>query len=203
MPKRASYLQLSNAIARKIPAGDLNASAPSDAALARGQGVSRATVRNAREMLRCERRPAAVAPDGTVVSEGLAGAVERARLQLGQKDRVYRLRRVRLAKGGELVAERIVLPAALFPTLAGMPQGAHDIVELARTCGVRLAEARERAYLAAASRWASKSLGLRRSATVLVLDRVVMTQDGRTAEWRIAERTPPMDLGVLPGRRGR
>jgi hypothetical protein len=137
------------------------------------------------------------------VSEGVASAAERARLQLGSAERVYRLRRVRVEEGGELVAERAVLPAALFPGLGDKRDLERGIVELAAAYGLELGMARERVFLGSASHWASEGLGLARLTPVLVLDRVVLTGDRRPAEWRIVERNAPSDPGQGPSASGK
>lgn len=205
MSKRIGHLQLRDELARRFAAGEWRANPPSDSALAREFGVSSRTVRKALEALECER--SAVRDRGSgEFAEGPASEAESARLQLGGEYRVYRIRRVRAEKGGALVAEQAILPAALFPGLADQAELAHRIVDLAKRYGVRLGKAQERIFIGAASPWASKALGLGRSAPVLVLDRVAMTQDRRPAEWRIAERIPPpgldLELDASRGRRG-
>lgn len=207
MPSKQSiYLQLRDKLARRLAAGEWRAGPPSDSALAREFGVSRSTVRRAREALACER--SVVRKRGPVeFAEGVANAAERERLQLGRSARVFRFRRVRTAKGGALIAEQAVLPAALFPNLADRSGLARNIVDLAKAYGVQLGRARERAFIGTASPWASKTLGLDRSAPVLMLDRVVLMRDRRPAEWRSTERKPPTGLDLGPsaprGRRGR
>lgn len=190
---------------------------PSESALAREFRVSCSTVRAALDILECERVVMRKRGHGTFVAdadcskpssgagrgeqtlrlsgkmvpggltEGLADRAERARLRLLSSDRVYRIHRLRIAKGKPVMAETVSLPAALFPGLAERAALANRIVDLAKAYGLRLGQAQERISISIASPVAAAALGLGEGSSVLVLDRVVLTRDGCPAEWRVAE----------------
>jgi len=61
------------------------------------------------------------------------------------------------------------------------------LVEIAQAYGILLGKAEERISIDACSPLAAKALSLAERTPVLVLDRAVMTRDGRPAEWRRAE----------------
>jgi GntR family transcriptional regulator len=216
LPKRPIHLQLRDAIAQRIAAGEWDADTPlpSESALAREFGVSCCTVRTALDALERERAVVRRQGGGTFVAdhhstrrighecenftippdmesvvlvEAWADEAERVRLCLRPTDRVYRIHRTCASNGKAFMAERISLPAALFPDLTERGFLAHRIVALAKAYSVRLGMAQERVSIGTASAAAAGALGLGEGWRVLVLDRVVMTSDGRPAEWRVAE----------------
>ncbi len=216
LPKRPVHLQLRDAIAQRIAAGEWDAGKPlpSESALAREFGVSCRTVRTALDVLERERAVVrsqggdtfvadrhatrqfgaegedfTVSPnvESVVLVEAWADEAERVRLCLQPIDRVFRIHRTCASNGKAFMAERASVPAALFPGLTEKAFLAHRIVDLAKAHGVRLGIARERVSIGIASAPAAEALGLEEGARVLVLDRVVMTLDGRLAEWRVAE----------------
>jgi GntR family transcriptional regulator len=119
--------------------------------------------------------------------EGWADEAECVRLRLRAGDRVFRARRVRLAKGLPFMAERTTLAAALLPGLADRAFPHCGILDLSRVHGLELGAAHEQASIGAASSEAAEVLAVEEGAPVLILDRVVMTRDGRPVEWRVAE----------------
>jgi GntR family transcriptional regulator len=226
--RRPAHLRLRDALALRIAAGEWRAGKPlpSESALAREFSVSCRTVRAALDILKCEgvvrckrggtfvasddhgrysgrsrreleraRRPSRIIP--ARLTEGLADRAERARLQLRGKDRVYRIHCTRASKGRALVAETVVLPAALFPGLAERAEVAYRIVDLAEAYDVQLGRALERISIGVAS--PATATGVDEGTPVLVLDRVILTEDGRPAEWRMAEcvLTPENGLTII------
>jgi GntR family transcriptional regulator len=189
---------------------------PSESVLARQFGVSCGTVRSALQLLEreCaivrkrgntfvtvdadhreihvaypEAGSSGVLPEieSTPAVEDWADETECVRLHLRATDRVFRTCRIHFSKGTPFIVERMTHVAALFPGLAGTALPARGILDLASTHGVALGSAHEHASIAAASVGAADALGIEDGSLILVLDRVVATQDGRPAEWRVAE----------------
>jgi GntR family transcriptional regulator len=120
------------------------------------------------------------------MTEGAATAAECARLELARNALVYRIDRVRAYIGRPFMVERATLPASLFPGLPSRKGPSHRIVVLAQFYGLLLGSASEAVSMRRPSPGAAKVLG-DRSASLLVLDRIVRAIDRRPAEWRIAE----------------
>jgi GntR family transcriptional regulator len=121
------------------------------------------------------------------ISEKPASEAERARLRLGPKDRVYRMRRRRIFENRPFMIEDVSLPAALFPALTDRMPLSQRVTLLAQQYGILLGKAEERITLGLASADAAKALTIEVSSPVLVLDRVVLTLDARPVEWRLAQ----------------
>jgi GntR family transcriptional regulator len=119
------------------------------------------------------------------ITDGPASEREAQRLRLAREERVYRMRRQRSLKGKAYMIEAACVPAALFPDLPEKKPASWGLVALARHCGVLLGKAEERITLGQAGPDAAPALGVAPSAPVLILDRVVLTLDGRPAEWRV------------------
>jgi GntR family transcriptional regulator len=134
------------------------------------------------------------APDGKPI-EGDAKTIdvveaptnedERRRLELETRDRVYRVRRVRLYGGRAFMVEEVSLPVALFP---GLLERAieHRIVVLAQLYGILLGKATERISIDRVPAAIAGSLGIPPNTPTLLLDRLLLTLDGRPVEWRMA-----------------
>jgi GntR family transcriptional regulator len=136
------------------------------------------------------------APDGTRISgeistssilEGKATEKEAFRLELGQGDTVYRIRRVRTYAGRPYMLEQATVPAALFPDLPSRRDASHRMVMIARDYRILLGAAQERVSAAPASTEAGKVLGIRPGTPITVLDRLVRTADSVPVEWRVSE----------------
>jgi GntR family transcriptional regulator len=132
--------------------------------------------------------------DGTAVrdlatsvelSEGRAADDESARLGLKPGARVHRITQIRTADGVAFAYEKLVLPVALFPNL-DRKAPVNNIGETAFANGLLLGNGREQIAVGEATGKIATALGLKPGSTVLVLDRVVQTIDGKPAEWRQA-----------------
>jgi GntR family transcriptional regulator len=133
-------------------------------------------------------------PDGTrlcgqvrhvEITEGRASDAECRRLRLRNDERVYRIHRVRHVNGQNYLVEDVALPAALFPDLLEKKGAAERIIGLAQEYGILLGKAEERISLEQASPTVAQSLGIAAGSPVMVLDRLVMSLDGRPIEWRV------------------
>jgi GntR family transcriptional regulator len=117
--------------------------------------------------------------------EASANAAERGRLDLDADGRVFRIRRLRLYDARPFLVETVSLPATLFPGLleAGID---YRIVVLAQRCGIPLGKATERISIHSVPPEIAQILAIAPNTPVLLLDRLVLTLDGRPAEWRVA-----------------
>lgn len=121
------------------------------------------------------------------LSEGPADEQECARLQLRTEEVVYRIRSVRRHENWPYMVEQVSMPAPLFPDLLrtnGFPQ---DISALAQAHGFMLGKAEERISLRPAPAEVAEALRVEPESPLIVLDRVMMTLDGRRIEWRVAQ----------------
>ena len=123
--------------------------------------------------------------DSAEIVEGIAGEPERNRLRLGAQDPVYRIRRVRLRKERPFMVEEVALPAALFPGLPENNGSSLGIALLAQRYGLLLGKAEERLTIAAAAPAVAVALGVAPATPIVVLDRVMLTIEGRPIEWRM------------------
>lgn len=119
------------------------------------------------------------------ITEGKVNELECLRLGLRPFDSVYRIRRIRLHKGRPFMVEEVSLPADLFPGLEMNDSPTQSIVVLALQYGILVAKADERVSVRAASPSVASALQVAQSSPVMVLDRVLMTLDGRSIEWRV------------------
>ena len=121
------------------------------------------------------------------VSEGAASELERTRLKLQDKDTVYRVRCVRLYRDRPFMVEEASMPTALFPRLTEINGFPHAIVALAQKNGILVGKAEERISIHAATPTVAEALGIAPSTPILVLDRVLLTLEGRPIEWRVGK----------------
>jgi GntR family transcriptional regulator len=119
------------------------------------------------------------------IADGVADEMEQARLQLGPKDRVHRVRRIRIDKGRPFMVEMLSMPAALFPGLAKVGDSVAHLAELAQRYGILLGRAEERVSVEIAPASIAKALGIAAGSPLIVLDRTVLTLDRRPIEWRV------------------
>jgi len=118
------------------------------------------------------------------VVEAPANDDERRCLDLGAHEPVYRVRRVHLYEGRPFMAEKLSLPVGLFPGL--LEKGIeHPIVVLAQRYGIFLGRGNERISIAPTPAGIANTLGVAPNAPVLLLDRLLLTVDGRPVEWRV------------------
>lgn len=120
------------------------------------------------------------------ITEGRASELECQRLRLRAQEPVYRTRRLRLRGEQPFMVEETSLPAALFPGLAAKRDPSHRIAVLAQQYGMLLGKASERVAIDRASPGIAEALGIAPGTSLMLLDRVVETLDGRPVEWRLA-----------------
>lgn len=119
----------------------------------------------------------------TKVSEGEADAYACDKLKLKPGTKIHRIEQLRTLNGSPFMLETIALPLALFPNI---PQAAYTVTGAASESGVLLGNAEEQVHLFQAEGEIATKLGVPEGTPVLKLDRVVLTLDGRPAEWRVA-----------------
>lgn len=119
------------------------------------------------------------------ITEGGANETECARLQLREKDPVYRIRRVWIRDDHPFMVEEASIPGALFPGFNDKESFSNGILVLARQCGILLGMAEERVALGTAPADVARELNIALATPTMVLDRVVLTLDGRPIEWRV------------------
>jgi GntR family transcriptional regulator len=148
-----------------------------------------------------DRRGKAVRGDMRTIELVAAAAdgFERARLQLAPDEQVYRIKRSRSHQGRTFMVENVSLPAALFPGLAERNAASLAIPELAHAYGILLGRGEERISIGGASAFAAEVLMIPEASPVLQLDRVLMTRDGRPAEWRRGECIPTKAISYVAG----
>jgi GntR family transcriptional regulator len=120
------------------------------------------------------------------ISEGAAKELECVRLRLTVADRVLRCSRRRSFQGRPYLVEDVLLPATLFPGLGDEQYPASEITSLAARYGLLLGRAEERVNIGNASLDVAEALGVAVQTSLLLLDRVVFSLDGRPVEWRLA-----------------
>ncbi len=121
------------------------------------------------------------------VTEGTANELECDRLRLQVSDQVVRVRCTRLHQNRPFMVEEASMPADLFPRLAQINGFPHPIVALAQRHGILVGKAEERISVNFASPAVAEALGIPPSSPILVLDRVLLTLDGRPIEWRLGQ----------------
>jgi GntR family transcriptional regulator len=120
--------------------------------------------------------------DESVVDECAA-----VRLQLHPRERVLRIRRLWRSGGRPYMIEHVTLPSKLFPGLAGQERPSQRLAVLAQQFGVLLGGGEERITIDKASPEVAAALEAEAGETVMALDRVVYTLQGRPAEWRVGQ----------------
>ena len=117
--------------------------------------------------------------------QGPANPNECARLRLRADDKVWRIQRMHLHKGGPFMVEEVVMPTALFPDLDARDGFNHRIAVLAQEYGILLGRGEERVSIGTVSPFVAETLSLKAGALILVLDRLVHDLDGQAVEWRL------------------
>jgi GntR family transcriptional regulator len=133
------------------------------------------------------------------VSVGLASGPEAAHLAVDQSVQVFRIQRLRLFQGRPFMLEQSCLPASLFPDLETRVGPPYQVCDVAAAYGIALARAEERTLEIVADEAVAERLEVAEGSPVLLLDRVVYSEDGNPIEWRVArcrlrDRSP--DTGV-------
>ncbi len=121
------------------------------------------------------------------VSEGLADQQECVRLRIRSHEAVYRIRGVRRHEDWPYMVEQVSMPAVLFPNLLRINGFPHDISALAQAHGLLLGKAEERISVCPAPPDVAETLRVAPASPLIVLDRVMMTIDGRRIEWRVGQ----------------
>ena len=119
--------------------------------------------------------------------EAAANECELARLGLHARERVLRIRRLWLTGSKPHMLEDVALPAKLFPGLATLKHASEQMVVLAQQFGLLSGKGEERITVGRATPDVAAALQVEVDATVMVLDRVIYTLQGRPAEWRIGQ----------------
>jgi GntR family transcriptional regulator len=127
-------------------------------------------------------------PESKVVSARLAAATDDEARVLGLEAGadVYRIGRVRSLGGRPIIAERVTLPAALFPGLieGSVPNNLYGLY--ASRYGVTVARAHERLKAVALSSESALLLEVDESRPALLIDRVAFALSGEPVEWRVS-----------------
>ena len=118
-----------------------------------------------------------------------ADALERKWLALGDKEKVFRVERTRRFSDGELMLERLVLPAKIFPAFPRRlgkqrPTLIYEFYEQEFGVGIMNYEERVRAVLATEEQ--SQVIGCNIGSAVLEVERVSFGYDGAPVELRIS-----------------
>jgi GntR family transcriptional regulator len=119
------------------------------------------------------------------ITEGVANKLECERLRVRTHDPVYRISRVLCRQDRPFMVEEVAMPAALFPGLAEKNGTCEGITALAQRYGLLVGKAEERLTIDAAAPAVAAVLGIAPAAPIVVLDRIMLTLDGRPIEWRI------------------
>ena len=130
-----------------------------------------------------------IAPEsiGAKAQIGDADEEERTRLTLPRSARVIRIGRIRTYQDRPIIAERIVLPHALFPGLAKRPEIPNTIYDMFQhDFGILVVRADERITAVAAKRRCAWELGIAPTTPLLRIDRIAYTIDDRAVEWRVS-----------------
>jgi len=120
------------------------------------------------------------------VATGRATDAERQRLDLSAASRVIRIRRLRELAGRPVIAEKIALPARLFPRLEqeDIPNNLYGLY--AMRYGVTIARAQERLKAVALDAEAAEFLAVHSGYPALRIDRLALSLAGAKVEWRVS-----------------
>jgi GntR family transcriptional regulator len=127
-------------------------------------------------------------PDSRLIEVVAEGADEEAAgaLALSSGAAVVRLERVRSLGGEVCIAERIAVPAGLFPGLAEreLPNNLYELY--AAQFGIVIGRASEKLRAVAAGVREAKLLGVAPGSPLLRVDRTAFSIDDKLAEWRVS-----------------
>ena len=126
----------------------------------------------------------------TSVDTGPATPAEAAALRLPAGTEVHRIARSRVFEGSPRIAERITVPAALFPgltlPLAPGQLGTEIYVHYRRAHGIIVVQAEENLSAAAATEEDAEALGCPPGTPLLLIERVTFDAAGRPVELRVS-----------------
>ncbi|SDR61659.1 GntR family transcriptional regulator [Rhizobiales bacterium GAS191] len=127
-------------------------------------------------------------PESRIVATQTEKASEAERHNLGLRAgaRVIRIRRVRSLAGKTAIAERIALPASLFPRLTQgeIPNNLYGLY--ATRYGLAIARAEEKLKAVALDAGDAALLGVKPGTPALHIDRLARSLSGRPVEWRVS-----------------
>jgi len=132
-------------------------------------------------------------PDGTriwgeVKSAEIAAAdaseAERQHLRLYEGDKVYRIKRLRMAHEQPFMYEEASVPLSLFPDLVSRGEVTYRILSIAQEYGLLIGRTKEQICVGAASATMAELLEVPEGAPIAVFDRVVQNAQGIPVEWR-------------------
>ena len=118
---------------------------------------------------------------------GKANGAERTALRLATNARVVRVSRIRAHGRRRLITETVVLPDAVFPGLAGLPEipdTFYDVFQ--KAYGVLVTHTEERVTATVANAACAEDLGIAAGTALIRIERTAFTMDGRPVEWRVS-----------------
>lgn len=118
---------------------------------------------------------------------GKANGAERRGLRLATNARVIRVSRTRAHGRRRFITETAVLPEAIFPGLADLPEipdTFYDVFQ--KTYGVHVTHTEERITATAADPVCAADLGIAAGTPLIRIERTAFTLDGRPVEWRVS-----------------
>ena len=118
---------------------------------------------------------------------GKANRAERKALRLATNARVVRVSRIRAHGRRRLITETVVLPDAVFPGLAGLPEipdTFYDVFQ--KAYGVLVTHTEERVTATVANAACAEDLGIAAGTALIRIERTAFTMDGRPVEWRVS-----------------
>ena len=118
---------------------------------------------------------------------GKANRAERKALRLATNARVIRVSRIRAHGRRRLITETVVLPEAVFPGLADLPEipdTFYDVFQ--KDYGVLVTHTEERVTATPANAACAEDLGIAAGTALVRIERTAFTMDGRPVEWRVS-----------------
>lgn len=110
---------------------------------------------------------------------------ERKKLDLGEKEPVFEITRLRLIEGRPAIRETIILPSRFFRGLDRIGPLPNTLYSLYQAkFGITIATAKEELRAEIATKQDRAALGVKAGAPILVIDRVALSLAGQKVEWR-------------------
>ncbi len=112
---------------------------------------------------------------------------ERTRLELAAGAEIITVLRLRSLHGEPTIVDRVTVSRALFPNLGGdvkLPENLYRFYQ--SEYGITIAKAQERVRAVPATSDEAKLLGLEPGAPLLEIDRISLSLDARSVEWRVS-----------------
>jgi GntR family transcriptional regulator len=123
---------------------------------------------------------------GFIAKLARANSRERSLLNLEDEARVIRISRTRTRAGRPFIAEKVSLPEALFPNLAGesqLPDALYDFYQ--KTDKVLVIEVEDQLKAVAANATTAGALGVKIGTPLLKVDRIAYAPERLPVEWRV------------------